>query len=341
MMMFMNSQQVCDVTGIRTGRDHGGDLDRAIARHGGTRDGWIDLSTGINRCPWPVPVMPDHVWTALPTADDQRAFEAAATGLWANGAAVLPVAGAQMAIQHYPRLWAGAPGVARVLSPTYNEHAASLRLAGWQVAEVAEFDDLAGADLAVVVNPNNPDGRYYHPDQLSALRRSVAALVVDESFGDITPDLSVAGIAASADILVLRSFGKFFGLAGARLGCVFAHPDRLAHLGAMIGPWAVSGPALWLGANALADADWINNTRIRLANDAIRLDGLADAAGWGCVGGTDLFRLYDVGASASAVREDLARHHIWGRVFPGHPRWLRLGLPGSEQEWQRVGSALA
>ena len=326
-------------------RDHGGDLDQAIALYGGQRlsgapDSWIDLSTGINRCPWPVPPLPEHVWTALPTADLQQAFLEAASTLWQSTEPVLAIAGAQMAIQHYPRLWNSGPVGARVLSPTYNEHAAALRYSGWRVTEVSDIADLAGADLAVLVNPNNPDGLRYTPDEILKLRRSVGALVVDESFGDITPDLSVVSQAAQSDILVLRSFGKFFGLAGVRLGCVFGPGHVLDRLDAMIGPWAVSGPALWLGTRALGDQDWIKATRNRLADDAIRLDNLATLAGWQPVGGTDLFRLYDVGETASIVRDRLAHHHIWGRIFPDHPRWLRLGLPGEMAEWDRVAAAL-
>lgn len=318
-------------------RDHGGNIDEAIAGFGGPARDWIDLSTGINRQPYPVPPVPATAWTDLPTRAEQARLSAAAARAYDTTAAILPVAGAQAAIQWVPRL--AAPGTAKVLAPTYNEHAAALRQAGWAVAEVDRLADLAGADLAVVVNPNNPDGRHHAVDDLLALSRSVARLVVDESFIDATPDLSLAAHAGRAGVLVLRSFGKFYGLAGLRLGCVIGPPDDLADLEALVGPWTVSGIALAIGQAALADDAWRRQTMARLARESVRLDRLADAAGWMLIGGTALFRTYQT-ADAAAVRARLARHRIWTRTFPYAPTWLRLGLPGTEHEWQRLAAAL-
>ena len=135
-------------------RDHGGNIDWAIKTYGGAAADWIDLSTGINRVPYPLPPLPAGAWTMLPTRDALAALIGTARQAYGGAAAILPVAGAQAAIQMIPRL--GAPGIARVLAPTYNEHAACLRAAGWAVEEVADLSDLQGADLAVVVNPNNP-----------------------------------------------------------------------------------------------------------------------------------------------------------------------------------------
>ncbi|MBS0565383.1 MAG: threonine-phosphate decarboxylase [Proteobacteria bacterium] len=319
-------------------RDHGGNLDQAVGTFGGTADDWIDLSTGINRLPYPLPALPPAAWTDLPTRAAIAALTDAARSAWASPAPVVALAGAQAAIQTIPQL--AAPGMARVLAPTYNEHAASLHAAGWQVQEVSDPADLAGADLAVVVNPNNPDGRLLAPETLLALSGQVGRLVVDESFGDICPEASLAPRADRPGLLVLRSFGKFYGLAGLRLGFAFGPGPDIARLAALAGPWPVSGAAIAIGRTALADAAWAEATRARLTTDAARLDTLAAAAGWRLVGGTTLFRLYDSG-NAAAEQIRLARHRIWSRVFPWSDGWLRLGLPGPASEWARLERALA
>ena len=320
-------------------RDHGGNIDAAIARFGA--GDWLDLSTGINRRPYPLPPLPAEAWRALPTRAAQEALVAQAVSAWgiAPGVEGIALAGAQAAIQSVPRL--RAPGRAHVLAPSYNEHAAGLRVAGWHVVECAEAEALRGADLAVLVNPNNPDGRCWRPDDVLALARAVGLLVVDESFADAVPGVSVLARAAEADnLLVLRSFGKFYGLAGVRLGFAFGAPGPIAALAAAAGPWPVAGPAIAVGVVALGDDAWAAAMRAQLALDARRLDALAAGAGWALVGGTPLFRLYDVG-DARAGRDRLARHHVWARVFPYSARWLRLGLPGPEAEWDRVRDALA
>lgn len=315
-------------------RDHGGDMARARAHWGG--DDWIDLSTGINRQPWPVPELPPHIWAALPERALQLHAEAEAARCYGATAGVLALAGAQAAIQLYPTL--RKPGRAVVLSPTYNEHAAALTAHGWQVRPSHDLDGVSGADLAVVVNPNNPDGRSFDPTALEDLAARVGLLVVDESFADPHPELSLAGTSC-ANILVLRSFGKFFGLAGVRLGFALGPQDMLATMAERAGPWAVSGPALAIGAKALADSRWIAATRTRLMAEADRLDTLADAAGWVRVGGTALFRTYQT-ANAAAAQDKLARARIWTRRFPYSETWVRLGLPGSTHEWARLETAL-
>lgn len=315
-------------------RDHGGNCDAAKAHYGG--EDWIDLSTGINRQPWPVPDLPAHVWTDLPTATAKAALLEAAAAAFGTPAPGVALAGAQQAIQLIPRLWA--PGRARVLGPTYNEHAAALRAAGWQVEEVSTLGGLAGADLAVVVNPNNPDGQRHPAPALRALSLQVGRLVVDESFADASPEASVTA-KASRRMLVLRSFGKFYGLAGLRLGFVFADAATVAALSEMAGPWPVSGPALEIGRRALLDRNWAMATALRLGAETMRLDALAARRGWTLVGGTALFRTYAT-PDAAAAQDHLARARIWSRVFPYAPHWLRLGLPGGEIEWTRLEKAL-
>lgn len=321
-------------------RDHGGDLDAAVARHGGEAEDWIDLSTGINRQPYPVDRFPLPVLTRLPRAADVAACAAAAARAYglSPAAACLPVAGAQAAIQLVPRLQAA--GRAAVLGPTYNEHVAAFAAAGWAVTEETTLAALRGFDAVVVVNPNNPDGRRHDPAALLSLRETNGLVVVDESFGDVDPALSLCPRLGMPSLVVLRSFGKFYGLAGLRLGFALGAPADIARMAERAGPWSVSGPALAAGGAALADADWAIATRARLAAEAARLDALAAAAGWPLVGGTNLFRTYDAG-DAAAAQGHLARARIWSRIFAHSPGWLRLGLPGPAPEWERIAAALA
>jgi cobalamin biosynthesis protein CobC len=319
-------------------RDHGGDLDRARAAHGG--DDWIDLSTGINRQPYPVPPLPPHAWAALPLASELDTLEAAAAR--AYGAApdrVVALPGAQAAIQLVPRL--AAPGHAAVLAPSYNEHAASLSAQGWRVTPAPDLGAMAGADLAVVVNPNNPDGRRWSPQVLAELAGRVGLLVVDESFADADPGLSLVPQLPDLGerVVILRSFGKFYGLAGVRLGFAAAGPGVVTRLRALAGPWAVSGPALGIGAAALSDATWQAATAARLHADAARMSGLLARAGWPTVGACALFVTVTTG-NARDARDRLARARIWTRAFPYSAGWLRLGLPGDAAEWARLEAAL-
>lgn len=312
-------------------RDHGGDIDRAIALHGA--GDWIDLSTGINRRPWPVPALEPSDWTALPTQAAHEALtEVAAAWIGCEPAQVLPVAGASVAIQLLPKILP--TGTAAVLEPSYNEHAASLRAAGWAVRGAEGPDQMSGADLAVIVNPNNPDGREWSPDRLRHLAGQVDWLIVDESFADPRPDLTLTRD-LPVNTLVLRSFGKFWGLAGLRLGFVIARPDLLARCAACLPPWSISGPALRIGARAMADRAWADDAIVYHAEAGLRLDHLASRAGWRPLGGTHLFRLYD-SLDARAAQDLLARHHVWSRRFPYSDRWLRLGIPGNRHEWDRI-----
>jgi len=317
--------------------EHGGNLDLALQRFGGRLDDWIDLSTGINRQPYPLPKLEPRHWSALPSRSEIEALHEAARHAYGTRAPIIALAGAQAAIQLLPRL--SSPGRARIVAPSYNEYAAVLRAAGWDVAEVADLAALAGADLAIVVNPNNPDGQRHDPAELLALSSRVGRLVVDESFADPAPELSLAREAGRPGLLILRSFGKFYGLAGVRLGFALGSEADVSALAALAGPWPVSGVAIAIGRSALLDRDWAAATSARLAGEAQRLDGLIQAHGWTLVGGTPLFRLYDAG-DAMAARARLATARIWSRMFAGRPGWLRLGLPGDETEWARLAAAL-
>lgn len=327
-------------------RDHGGNLDQAIARYGGTVAEWIDLSTGINRIPYPLPNIGASHWQALPTRAEQQGLIEAAQIAYETNAPLLPLAGAQAGIQMLPQLLRRQARskehlIARLITPTYNEHAASLEAAGWQVEEAAEPEALRGADLAVLVNPNNPDGRHWDPEHLLDVAKETRSMVVDESFVDTCPSFSLSTAAGEVPgLFVLRSFGKFYGLAGLRLGFVLGPGDDIRSLQEMAGPWPVSGPAMQVGQQALLDRSWARAARQRLASDAIRLDALMERAGAGTsMGGTDLFRLYET-QEAARLQDHLARAHIWSRIFPWSHTLLRLGLPGEAAEWLRLKTTI-
>lgn len=308
-----------------TPRDHGGGLDAAAQHYGGTRADWLDLSTGINPVPYPVGTFTSDAWTALP---DRAAFDRlidAARSFWSvpENAEIVPAQGASALIASMPHVFVGS--TVDIPTPTYNEHAAAFRAQHYRVTE-------GKADLRVLVHPNNPDGRLWTAQDITG------PTVLDESFCDIYPDHSHTSLAGHPDLVLLKSFGKFWGLAGMRLGFAIAAPDVAQRIRNEIGPWAVSGPALEIGARALEDPVWAHTTRTRLAKDADRLDALMTKAGATVVGGTTLFRLYDVG-NAVQWQDKLAKGHVWSRVFPYSDRWLRLGLPAPER-WNQLEAAL-
>ncbi|SEP84124.1 threonine-phosphate decarboxylase CobD [Thalassovita taeanensis] len=316
-----------------TPRDHGGGVDAAAARFGGTRSDWIDLSTGINPVPYPLPALPADAWTALPDAAAQTALEQAARRFWSvpEGAAVLAAPGASSLIARIPALTM--PGTVDIPTPTYNEHAAAFTAQGWALSGTAP--QAAAPQARVLVHPNNPTGRFWTAQDLTA-----PLTVIDESFCDIAPERSLIAHATQPGRIVLKSFGKFWGLAGLRLGFAIGDPALIDRLAQMLGPWPVSGPALIIGTHALTDPDWARKTRIRLNEDAARLDALMVRAGArvSVSSGTPLFRLYEVSDPAH-WQERLARHHVWSRIFPYSNTFLRLGLP-APQHWARLEAAL-
>ncbi len=317
-------------------RDHGGDLNAAAAAFGGAPEDWLDLSTGINPIPYPVPELHAAAWFRLPGADRLRTLEDAARRTYrvADSAEVIAAPGASAIIQAMPGLTP--PGPVAVLSPTYNEHAAAHRAAGREVVECEV--PLAGLPLTLV-NPNNPDGRSWTPDQALALCMGRPLTVVDESFGDVAPELSLCPHAGGENLLIMRSFGKFYGLAGVRLGFAICGPRMATRLREALGPWAVSGPAIEIGITALSDEKWADATRARLFRDAHRLDSLLSGATLEVVGGTSLFRLVQT-PNAERLRDHLARSQIWTRIFPYRDDWLRIAPPGPESDWTRLQAAL-
>ena len=320
--------------------EHGGALRAAAARYRIPLGDWLDLSTGINPDGWPVPTIPATVWQRLPEPDDELA--AAATAYYGS-ANVLPVAGSQAAIQALPLLRES--GRVGVLSPTYAEHAHAWRQAGHRV-ELLAAEGLDAAldrlDALVAVNPNNPTGVRFPPATLLGWRERLAArggwLVVDEAFADATPAESVAVHAGLPGLIVLRSLGKFFGLAGARVGFALAEAALLERASEQLGPWTVTGPSRWVAARALTDRAWQEETRLGLARAGKRLADLLGGHGL-AAGGTGLFR-WAPSPDAEFWQDALGWRGILVRRF-ADPPGLRFGLPGPERAWRRLDRALA
>lgn len=318
---------------------HGGDLSTARALFPEAPQPWVDLSTGINPIPYPLPALPLSLWTRLPGADDEAALIAAARKAYRvpAHADIVAAPGTQILIELLPRLAPAGP--VTILGPTYAEHGHAWRKAGYAVAETATPSEVAAT--IVVVNPNNPDGRVLSQAELTSLAAHCVArgglLVIDEAFADFTPEASIVPDLPDGAI-VLRSFGKTYGLAGLRLGFAIGAPEAMARLEAALGPWSVAGPALHVGAMALSDGGWLAETGAQRARDATRLDGLLAPHGR-IVGGTALFRLLET-PQAAALFARLGRHGIYVRRFQNAPDRLRFGLPGDEAEWSRLRAAL-
>jgi cobalamin biosynthetic protein CobC len=323
---------------------HGGDLTAARSRFPDAPEPFVDLSTGINPKAYPVPPLDGEILHRLPQADAIQALCAVAAQTYGAPSEVHVVAapGTQILLPIAAALVP--PGRAAIRAPTYSEHARIARLAGHSVVEVGELAHLAAADLAIIVNPNNPDGRFAGKTALLAiadtLRSRGGLLLVDETFMDVaTAGESLAAEVDRGNIVVLRSFGKFFGLPGLRLGFAIAAADIAARIAAWLGPWAVSGPAIVIGQAALRDRSWVQASRETLARSAHRLDGLLTDAGLHIVGGTSLFRLARTQAAAELF-ERLGRAGILVRRFGEEPSWLRFGIPGGEDAWARLRAAL-
>jgi cobalamin biosynthetic protein CobC len=314
---------------------HGGDLGDVRRRHPDAPQPWIDLSTGINPLPYPVTGLPADAWSRLPSHEAEQALIAAAAARYRCEPGQLVAApGTQALIQILPRLVPHSR--VAIVGPTYAEHELNWRRHGHDVAVVASLDAV-DADVVVVVNPDNPTGRLLPPRAL----RDVAArlLIVDEAFIDLLRhEASLAGELPN-NAIVLRSFGKTYGLAGLRLGFAIAAVPIAQRLREELGPWAVSGPALAVGATALADDAWLRAAAGRLVVDADKLDALLVSAGFTILGGTPLFRLASHPKAPEKV-EDLARQGIHVRAFGHQPTWLRFGLPGGDEEFRRLSAAL-
>jgi len=320
--------------------EHGGRVRAAALRYGIPESGWLDLSTGINPNGWPVPAVPQEIWQSLPQDDDE--LHAAAQNYYGTPQ-LLAVSGSQAAIQALPCL--RVPGLVALVAPSYAEHAHAWQQHGHRVMSVPAAEILRISDdvqVVVIVNPNNPSGKLFSRSELLCLHETLAArggwLVVDEAFMDAAPERSLASASPRAGLIVLRSVGKFFGLAGARVGFVLAEPKLLHLLAATLGPWPIAAPSRFVTTEALRDSTWQQDMRHALASAAQRLAGLLTRHGLPPDGGCGLFQ-WVCRNDAANVHAQLAQRGILTRLFD-QPGSLRFGLPRDEAQWARLAAAL-
>ena len=331
--------------------EHGGNLRDAVKNFNRPLEQWLDLSTGINPHFYPAPILNANAWHRLPEYSDELIVAAQA---YYGAPQLLAVAGTQAAIQTLPILRQTIAGRSRVVvsAPSYAEHAHQWRRGGHDVVECfyhaldAAVDE---ADVVILCNPNNPTGEVVTPERLLNWRERLAHrggwLIVDEAFGDTLPMLSVGAQTQQPGLIVLRSVGKFFGLAGIRLGFVAAQTELLRPLAALVGPWSVSGPAQQIAIAALTDQTWQSDTRHHLQSHGQRLRDLLKDHGVNS-SGTDLFQWCshrDLFGKTEIFWAFMAERGVWSRWFAEakyRPHGVRFGLPGTEAGWQLLENSL-
>jgi cobalamin biosynthetic protein CobC len=321
--------------------EHGGRLRQAARTYGIAVEDWLDLSTGISPFVWPVPDIPVSAWHRLPEDDDGLLEVASA---YYDAPHVLPVAGSQAAIQALPMLRERSR--VGVIAPGYNEHAHAWRKAGHQVTCLPASLLLARADdfdVVILIHPNNPGGERFGREVLLRLREQLSTrggwLIVDEAFMDATPDGSLCPDTTREGLVVLRSVGKFFGLAGARAGFVCAPEPVLEALHEHLGPWTLSGPTRHLLKLALADLGWQAQAREWLRDSSARLADVLVTHKLIPTAGCALFHWWR-DERAPALHRALAERGVLTRLFD-EPHSLRFGLPADEAGFHRLAEALA
>lgn len=316
---------------------HGGRIDLAATCYPGAPQPWLDLSTGINPCPWPADPAPHVDLRGLPSPAAIRALEAAAAAMFgASADRVVALPGSEIGLRSLDSL--GLPSPVRFVTPSYATHAEAISGAT-PIARDA-IDAIRDGTL-LLANPNNPDGDRDTPDRLLRIVRSGTWLVVDEAFADVAPEFSLVPRLAPDDrAIIVRSFGKFFGLAGVRLGFIIAPPPQADTMRRRLGSWPVSALAVAYGTAAYRDTEWIAEARRSIVARAGRLDTLLGRHGLQSRGACPLFRLVETD-DAPALFERLAASGILTRPFDHAPRWLRFGVPGDDAAFDRLDRALA
>lgn len=322
---------------------HGGRLDLAIKEYGGKLEDWLDLSTGINPNAYPVPELDGDIWQRLP--DGQALgdlFEAAKRYYKVpEGAGIVVAGGTQALIELLPHVLVSKR--VAIVSPTYGEHAHTWRKGGAHIETIKKGEAIPRLSNALlVVNPNNPDTNVHSPKELIALAKKMSQqhgyLIVDEAFCDPMPENSIIP-ELPKNVIVYRSFGKFFGLAGLRLGFLVGPSSVVQQLENLLGPWSVSGPALEIGRVALGDENWIEATKTNLEAMATSQAEMMAGNGLDICGINPLF-IYGGHEKAHSIFKGLAENKILVRPFPEISNRLRFGLCKDEQELSRLNKAL-
>ena len=321
--------------------EHGGKRLQASLKYGIPEQQWLDLSAGINPNGWPVPRLPDECWQRLPEEEDGL-IEVAARYYQVAPQQILPVAGSQAVIQHLPAL--RRPARVAIVEPAYNEHRHNWQRLGHKVRGIPVDkveSSLPDTDILVLVNPNNPTTTTIEPEQLLRWHRSLAQrggwLIVDEAYVDSTPDYSLTPHAGAEGLILLRSLGKFFGLAGIRVGFMLAPSELLSAMAEALGPWQLTTPSRWIARRALADTQWQDKTRTELRRQQQLLEKLLRETGFLCQS-CALFSWFSH-PRATMIAHQLAQQGILVRLFP-ETESIRIGLPGNTQNLEQLAQAL-
>jgi len=315
---------------------HGGDIDLAIKKYGGEREDWIDLSTGINGASYPWQESINVQLRNLPSNKILMQLEKVAARAYkiAESADTAAVSGAQQIINLLPLCLKSCNSVA-ILGPTYNEYEKAFKRSGTKTKTVSETSKLSCSDIAIIVNPNNPTGKVIADETLAGLSKKVRILILDESFKMFSSRRTLN----FSNIIQINSLGKFFGLAGVRLGFVSGPSEFIKTVKEMLGPWPVSSLAAEIGIVALNDKVWISEMEKILVTESNALHEVCNSRNWELVGRTSLFHTYAT-SSCLEVEKQFAAHGIWVRTFDYSKTWVRLGIPTSENAWTRVKQAL-
>lgn len=323
---------------------HGGRINAAQVLFPNAPLPWIDLSTGVNPHAYPIPKLAPQAWSRLPDDGAFSGIEDAARMRYnaPPQGSVVAGSGVQSFIQILPRIFPRRR--VAILGFTYAEYALNWRTSGSTIDIVDTIEQLdKDFDIGIIVNPNNPDGRLVEKDRIVDLAERFARknqlLIIDESFVDFYPQLSAVNLSILDSVIVLRSFGKTYGLPGLRLGFALCSKYNEILLRQALGPWAVSGPALAIGLQALFDPEWLKCAAVKCQHDADRLDNLLKNTGFIAIGGTILYRLVQH-REAQRIFDKLCTHGILVRHFPEKQDWLRFGLPDDSKAWARLTKAL-
>lgn len=326
--------------------EHGGDLTLAIERFGGSQDGWLDLSTGINPHSYPIPQdISSNAWSSLPAKVAEERLISAARQFYhiPEKLGLVAAPGTQLLLSLLPLILPEGP--VALTSPTYTSHKTAWTREGRAPVELSSIYALpADAKVVLLVNPNNPDGQLVDVKSLLEIAQTLTArggyLVIDEAFADVVPGASLLPHITDENVLVLRSFGKFFGLAGLRLGFLAGPNTVTKRVSDLLESWCLSGPALEIGTKALRDESWQDQMTRQLIEEMADLTVLLSERELSVFGGTPLYALAGL-RNAKGLHEALARRHIWTRIFDYAPTWIRFGLPGNPENFERLSDALA
>lgn len=320
---------------------HGGRLNAAIKKYNIPKQDWIDLSTGINPNGWPIPKIPTEFFQRLPEEND--GLESAAKEYY-NADNFISIPGSQFAIQKLPYL--RKKSHVFILSPGYQEHAYCWEKAGHIVQSLTsdEIDThIKNADVLVIINPNNPTGEQFSAAQLLAwhniLNKKGGWLIVDEAFidGDESNSL-IPYTAVNSGMIVLRSIGKFFGLAGIRVGFIFSSKSILPLIKNDIGPWPISSPSRYIATQALKDRGWQKTTNENLNKKSQHLKEQLKNNKLLTAGGCSLFQ-WVKHPNASQIFQYLAKQGVLVRYFKDSSS-IRFGLPENDKAWKKLDIAL-